>query len=75
MATLKDDYEAPWVPLLSDLHQQGLLKADVKLSRLLIFGALNWSVRWFDRSYDPAKGASLDTLAQTAMALFIQENA
>jgi AcrR family transcriptional regulator len=71
MATLQSQYEAPWVPLLKALHRQGLLKADVKLSRLLIFGALNWSVQW----YDPSKSASLDALAQAAMALFIQENA
>lgn len=71
MATLQGEYEAPWVPLLQALHGQGLLKADVKLSRLLIFGALNWSVQWYDRS----KSASLDTLAQAAMALFIQETA
>ena len=75
MAKLQNEYEAPWVPLLKALHQQGLLKADVKLSRLLIFGALNWSVQWYDRSYDSKKGASLDALAQAAMALFIQENA
>ena len=72
---LKSEYEAPWVPLLQALHQQGLLKADVKLARLLIFGALNWSVQWYDRAYDPAQGASLDALAQAAMALFIQEKA
>lgn len=72
---LKSEYEAPWVPLLQALHQQGLLKADVKLARLLIFGALNWSVQWYDRAYDPSQGASLDALAQAAMALFIQENA
>lgn len=71
MATLQGEYEAPWVPLLQALNGQGLLKADVKLSRLLIFGALNWSVQWYDRS----KSASLDTLAQAAMALFIQETA
>lgn len=72
---LKAEYEAPWVPLLQDLHQQGLLKADVKLSRLLIFGALNWSVQWYDRSSERKKGVSLDALAQAAMSLFIQESA
>lgn len=71
MAKLQNEYEAPWVPVLKALHLQGLLKADVKLSRLLIFGALNWSVQW----YDQKKGASLDGLAQAAMALFIQEKA
>jgi len=49
----------------------GQLRADVKLARLLIFGALNWSVQWYDRR----KGATLDQLTQAAMALFIHDNA
>lgn len=71
LATLQSSYEAPWIPVLQALHNSGLLKADVKLSRLLIFGALNWSAQWFDRR----KGASLDELSAAAMALFIQETA
>ena len=39
------------------------------LARLLIFGALNWSVQWFDRK----KAASLDDLTDAAMGLFIQK--
>ena len=38
------------------------------LARLLIFGALNGSVQWFDRK----KAASLDDLTDAAMGLFIQ---
>ena len=67
LATLQGDYEAPWIPVLEALHQQGLLRADVRLARLLIFGALNWSVQWYDRK----KGASLDELTAAAMGLFI----
>ncbi len=40
------------------------------LPPLLIFGALNWSVQW----YDTRKGVSLDELADAAMALFIGDN-
>lgn len=69
LATLQSEYEAVWVPVLDALHASGQLKADVKLARLLIFGALNWSVQWYDRS----KSASLDDLASAAMALFIQD--
>ncbi|MBX3658484.1 MAG: TetR family transcriptional regulator [Ramlibacter sp.] len=69
LATLQGEYEAAWVPVLQALHAQGALQADVKLARLLIFGALNWSVQWFDRR----KGATLDELAGAAMALFIRE--
>ena len=39
----------------------------VKLARLLIFGALNWSAQWYDRR----KGASLDDLTDAALRLFI----
>lgn len=69
LATLQSAYEAPWTPVLQALHASGQLKADVKLSRLLIFGALNWSAQWFD----VRKGASLDELTQAAMALFIHD--
>ena len=37
------------------------------LARLLIFGALNWSVQWFD----PRSSASLDDMTDAAMELFI----
>jgi AcrR family transcriptional regulator len=69
LAELQGEYEASWVPVLQALRDSGLLKADVKLARLLIFGALNWSAQWFDRR----QRASLDDLADAAMALFIQE--
>jgi AcrR family transcriptional regulator len=67
LAALQRRYEAPWMPLLEDLHSQQRLQCDVKLARLLMFGALNWSVQWFDRR----KGASIDELADAAVALFI----
>lgn len=69
LAALQSRYEEPWSPVLQDLHASGLLHADVKLARLLIFGALNWSAQWFDRR----KGASLDELTDAAMALFIRK--
>jgi AcrR family transcriptional regulator len=69
LAGLQQAYEGAWMPVLQSLHASGRLKADVKLARLLIFGALNWSVQWFDRR----KGATLDELADAALALFIGE--
>jgi AcrR family transcriptional regulator len=70
LARLQGDYEAVWEPALQALHRQGRLRCPVKLARLLMFGALNWSVQWFDAK----KGASLDELADAAMALFIGED-
>ncbi|MDO8767844.1 MAG: TetR/AcrR family transcriptional regulator, partial [Burkholderiaceae bacterium] len=48
MAKLQRDYEAVWLPVLEALFASGQLKCPVKLARLLMFGALNWSVQWFD---------------------------
>jgi TetR/AcrR family transcriptional regulator, cholesterol catabolism regulator len=69
LAELQSEYEAPWTPVLEALQRCGRLKADVKLARLLMFGALNWSAQWYDRR----KGATLDELADAAVGLFIGE--
>ena len=71
LAKLQGDYESVWEPVLQALSGDGRLQCPVKLARLLIFGALNGSVQWFD----PKKGASLDELADAAMALFIGDGA
>ncbi len=68
LAELQVSYEAVWTPVLQALHNDGQLQAPVKLSRLLILGALNWTVQWFDRK----KGASLDELTDAAMQLFLK---
>ena len=70
LAQLQSEYEAPWTPVLEALHASGQLRAGVKLARLLIFGALNWSAQWYDRR----KGSSLDDLTDAAMQLFIGGN-
>ena len=67
LAALQSQYEALWVPVLAALHTSGALRAPVGLARLLILGALNWSVQWFD----PRKPASLDDLSDAALALFV----
>lgn len=67
LVQLQSDYEAAWTPVLEALHATGHLRTEVKLARLLIFGALNWSVQW----YDARKSASLDDLTAAAMALFL----
>ena len=69
MAQLQREYEAVWLPVLEALFASGQLKCPVKLARLLIFGALNWSVQWFDLK----KEADLDDLTEAAMALFIRD--
>ena len=69
LARLQTDCEAAWVPVLEALHADGSLNGPLGLAQLLIFGALNWSVQWFDRK----KAASLDDLTDAAMGLFIQK--
>ena len=71
LAQLQGSYEAVWVPVLQALADSGALKADVKLARLLIFGALNWTAQWFDRR----QSASLDDLTEAALQLFLKESA
>lgn len=68
LAELQGTYEGAWIPVLKGLCASGELLGDVKLARLLIFGALNWSVQWFDRRKD----ASLDDLTDAAMVLFLK---
>jgi hypothetical protein len=67
LAQLISEYESLWMPVLTALHSSGQLRAPVGLARLLILGALNWSVQWFD----PKKGASVQDLTDAAMALFL----
>ena len=69
LAKLQAAYEGTWTPVLEALYASGHLRAPVKLSRLLMLGALNWSVQWFDRK----KSASLEELTDAAMALFLKE--
>ena len=65
---LRKTYEAPWVPVLQTLAKEGALLADPDLARLMILGALNWSVQWFN----PQGPASLSTLTDQALSLFLR---
>ena len=81
---LKDRYEAAWVPVLQQLHTDGRLAGDPRLVRLMVFGAMNWSVQWY-QSPDPTgtaasrewhdrprHRATLDELTATALQLFLK---
>jgi AcrR family transcriptional regulator len=67
---LRQHYEAAWLPVLRALHASGALRGDPSLARLMIFGALNWSVQWYDAR---GGGATLDDLTDTALQLFLHE--
>ncbi len=86
---IKDDYEAAWTPVLQALHASGQLQAPVQLARLMIFGALNWAVQWYQPPTQTAANrvakaapqttpqssarASLDDLTDAALALFLRD--
>ena len=77
---IKDDYEAAWIPVLQDLHDKGQLRAPVGLARLLIFGALNWSVQWYEApgastQTSASHRATLDELTESALQLFLRDSA
>ena len=59
--------------MLHSLHQEGALRGSLPISRLMIFGALNWSVQWYDPARAASGGASLDDLADNALLLFLHE--
>jgi AcrR family transcriptional regulator len=68
IAKLGREYEARWMPVLEALRESGRLRTDVRVARLLILGALNWTVQWFN----PKMPATLDDLTDAAMDLFLQ---
>lgn len=77
---IKDDYEAAWNPVLQALHNKGQLRAPVGLARLMIFGALNWSVQWYEAPSatapsSPTRRATLDELTESALQLFLRDDA
>ena len=67
IAALKDAYESEWMPVLHALHAEGALQATPAVARLFMFGALNWSVQWFN----PQGALSFDALTDQAVALFL----
>ncbi len=74
---LRDAYAALWRRLLSRAQKAGALRAetDLALVRMLLFGALNWSVEW----YKPGKKSIQAIADQVSLVLFdgigLEENA
>ena len=64
----RDAYEALWSALLHDLVVEGALRSDLHVgtTRLLLFGAMNSTVEWFD----PAGRNTLDDLAEAITEQF-----
>ena len=65
---LKDRHEAIWDEVIAALHQSGEWAMPTRLDRLLMFGAVNWTVQW----YKAGAGVSLDELAEHAMRFILR---
>lgn len=72
IAQLTNQYEAQWMPVLEALAAQGALQGNPRMARLLIFGALNWTVQWYDDGKTVKNKLDLNALTEQAMALFIR---
>jgi AcrR family transcriptional regulator len=68
LVALKDRYEAVWDRAIAALHHSGDWAMPSQFDRLLIFGALNWTVQW----YKPGNGADVKELAQQAMRFILR---
>jgi AcrR family transcriptional regulator len=64
---LKDRYDHLWQQMLGQLKQAKLIRSDSKVVRLLLLGAINYSMQW----YRPGKGLSLDQLAEQTVDFFL----
>ena len=67
IAHLRRQYELAFLPVLHALRCEGRLRGEVRLARLFLLGALNWSVQWFD----PRGPLGLDALTAEVMALVL----
>jgi AcrR family transcriptional regulator len=68
IVALKDRYEAIWDEAIAALHHSGDWSMPSQFDRLLLFGALNWTVQW----YKPGQGADVPQLAQQAMRFLLR---
>jgi AcrR family transcriptional regulator len=63
----KERYDALWQIVIAELDTAGLLRTDPKSARLLLVGALNYSVQW----YQPSADGPVSQLARKVSALFL----
>lgn len=62
----EEEYGGVWRDLIDSAHRAGRLRpdADPYLTRMLIFGALNWAVEWWR-----AQSISVETVIETAQTI------
>ena len=64
---LRDRYDQLWQDVVKELTASGLLRSDSAVARLLLMGAVNYTVLW----YKPGQGSNLDQIADEAVAMFL----
>lgn len=64
----KDAYEALWQKALRDLKRGGDIEDDSRVTRLLLMGALNWTVQW----YRPNGGRTVKQIARQISGLLLK---
>lgn len=52
-------YEEIWTGLIQDLHEKPLSSEQGRHLRMIILGALNWSLTWYDASHDDKQAFAL----------------
>jgi AcrR family transcriptional regulator len=82
IVALKDRYDGLWHHTLSRLIQQGLLgghangttavAGEEKVARLMVLGAINYSVTWFKEQHPVSHGWTLDQLCERTVAFFLR---
>lgn len=64
---LRDEVETVWREVLEACAAAGLVNGDVRILRLSLLGALNWTLQW----YKPRGELSVDQLADRVLALLM----
>ena len=64
----KDAYEALWQKALRELKRGGEIEDDSRVTRLLLMGALNWTVQW----YRPNGGRTVKQIARQLSSLMLK---
>jgi AcrR family transcriptional regulator len=67
VVSLRDEVEAMWREVLDEAAAAGLVRGDLRLLRLAMLGALNWTLQWYQR--DGPLG--IRELADDLLAVFV----
>ncbi|MBM3387805.1 MAG: TetR/AcrR family transcriptional regulator, partial [Betaproteobacteria bacterium] len=82
---LKDEYDRLWHDNLSDMLSLGMIGAnsdsdpkaaqDAKITRMMIMGAINFTVTWYKLEMHDQGRMDLDALAERTVKFFMRETA